>query len=135
MATRPRYPWTVDALDTSTTPATVLRSAAIEIGFSRQDVKGAIFYWSTTSAGVRRGKIPRRTPENHIVGKPPTTYSDGDKVKCVACRVVSRDGKYMAAPVSADSGNSLWILGVTTSGGSGSPSAPSAPNPEATGNS
>ncbi|WP_437712418.1 hypothetical protein WMF45_43090 [Sorangium sp. So ce448] len=105
--------WTVDALDTSTTPATVRRSAAVEIGFSRQDVKGAIFYWSTTSAGVRRGKISRQTPEDYIVGKPPTTYSDGDKVKCVACHVVSRDGKYMAAPVSANSGNSLWILGIT----------------------
>jgi hypothetical protein len=105
--------WTVDALDTTTSPATVRRSEAITIGFSKQDVEGAIFYWSTTSAGVRRGKISKQDPEDYIVGKPGTTYPDGDQVKCVACHVVSRDGKYMAAPVSADSGGSLWILEVT----------------------
>ncbi len=91
----------------------VHESAPITIGFSKQDVKGAIFYWSTTSAGVRRGKISRQNPEDYIVAKPPTTYPDGDAVKCVACHVVSRDGKYMAAPVSASSGQSVWVLGVT----------------------
>jgi hypothetical protein len=105
--------WTVDALDTTTTPPTVRRSDDIEIGFSKQDVEGAIFYWSTTSAGVRRGKISKQDPEDYIVGDPPTTYPDGDAVKCVACHVVSRDGKYMAAPVDATSGKSLWILEVT----------------------
>lgn len=105
--------WTVDALDTTTSPATVRRSDPITIGFSKQDVEGAIFYWSTTSAGVRRGKISKQDPEDYIVGKPATTYPDGDEVKCVGCHVVSRDGKYMAAPVQADSGGSLWILEVT----------------------
>lgn len=105
--------WTVDGLDTTKNPAVIHRSAPIEIGFSKQDVKGAIFYWSTTSAGVRRGKISKQNPEDYIVGKPPTTYPDGDAVQCVACHVVSRDGKYMAAPVQAKSGQSLWILGVT----------------------
>lgn len=104
--------WTVDALDPSTTPATVRRSGTITLGFSKQDVKGAIFYWSTTSAGVRRGKISKQTPEDYIVGKPGTTYGT-DQVKCVACHVVSRDGKYMAAPVQSTSGDSLWILEVT----------------------
>ncbi|HRI69994.1 MAG TPA: hypothetical protein PK156_37450 [Polyangium sp.] len=105
--------WTVAALDKTKTPPVVHESAPITIGFSKQDVKGAIFYWSTTSAGVRRGKISRQNPEDYIVAKPPTTYPDGDAVKCVACHVVSRDGKYMAAPVSASSGQSVWVLGVT----------------------
>lgn len=104
---------TVDGLEASKNPAVVHRSNPIEIGFSKQDVKGAIFYWSTTSAGVRRGKISKQNPEDYIVGKPATTYPDGDSVKCVACHVVSRDGQYMAAPVGADSGQSLWIMGVT----------------------
>ncbi len=104
--------WTVDALDTTTTPATVRRGTAITIGFSKHDVSGAIFYWSTTSAGVRRANVADAVPEDYIIGKPGTIYP-GDQVKCVACHVVSRDGKYMAAPVSASSGNSLWILGVT----------------------
>src|SRR4029453_8261110 len=36
-----------------------------------------------------------------------------DEVRCVACHVVSRDGKYMAAPVQAGSGGSLWLMEVT----------------------
>jgi hypothetical protein len=105
---------TVDALDTSTTPATVRRSAPITIGFSKQNVEGAIFYWSTTSAGVRRANISAAVPEDYITGRPPTTYaSPADQVKCVACHVVSRDGKYMLAPVQAMSGDSLWIMEVT----------------------
>jgi dipeptidyl aminopeptidase/acylaminoacyl peptidase len=105
--------WTVDALDKTKMPPVVHGSKPITIGFSKQDVKGAIFYWSTTSAGVRRGKISKQNPEDYIVAKPPTTYPDGDTVKCVACHVVSRDGKFMAAPVSATSGQSMWILGIT----------------------
>jgi hypothetical protein len=106
--------WTVDALDTTTKPPTVRRSASNEIGFSKQDVKGAIFYWSTTSAGIRRGKISQPNPEDYIVGKPtPTTYANKNQVGCVACHTVSRDGKYMVAPVVAKSGEGLWVMGVT----------------------
>jgi hypothetical protein len=104
--------WLVDALDTSTNPPTVRRSASIEIGFSQQDVEGAIFYWSTTSAGVRRGRISQQDPEDYIVGKPPTTYAN-DVVQCVACHVVSRDGKYLAAGVKSEQTDSLWVTEVT----------------------
>ncbi len=106
--------WTVDGLDASTTPPTVRRSAPITIGFSKQDVEGAIFYWSTTSAGIRRANISAATPEDYMTGKPSTTYTNpNDQVKCVACHVVSRDGKYMVAPVDAMSGGGLWITEVT----------------------
>lgn len=107
--------WVVDALDTSTTPPTIRRSAIVEIGFSKMDVKGAIFYWSTTSAGVRRGKLTSAVPEDYIVGKPVgTTYPGNDQVGCVACHTVSRDGRYMVAPVKASSGDSMWIMEVTS---------------------
>ena len=53
---------TVDGLDATTQPPTVRRSAAITIGFSKQDVLGAIFYWSTTSAGIRRANIAAARP-------------------------------------------------------------------------
>jgi len=105
---------TVDGLDTTTQPATIRRSAAITIGFSKQDVIGAIFYWSTTSAGIRRANIAAARPEDYITGKPSTTYTNPtDAVKCVACHVVSRDGKYLVAPVDATSGKSLWVTQVT----------------------
>jgi Tol biopolymer transport system component len=107
--------WTLDALDTSTVPATIRRAAPITIGFSKRDVTGAIFYWSTTSAGVRRANVHDAYPEDYITGKPGTTYSaPTNQVKCVACHVVSRDGKYLAAPVQASTGSGLWVAQVTT---------------------
>ncbi len=108
--------WTVDALDHSTTPATVRRGASIEIGFSRRDVQGAIFYWSTTSAGIRRAAIGDAAPEDYIDGKPGTTYDVEGKVKCVACHTVSRDGTKIVAPVdSQNTSQSLWVMDVTPS--------------------
>jgi hypothetical protein len=105
---------TVDGLDTAMAPPTVRRSASISIGFSLYNVEGAIFYWSTTAAGVRRANISAAEPESYITGKPQTVYTNpADAVKCVACHVVSRDGKYMVAPVQADSGGSLWVMEVT----------------------
>lgn len=105
--------WVVDALDDSTQPPTVRRSDAIEIGFSKQDVEGAIFYWSTTNAGIRRGRISQQDPENYVAGKnPQTVYPNEGAVKCVACHVVSRSGKYLAAPTSAST-DSLWVYEVT----------------------
>jgi hypothetical protein len=113
--------WVVDALDESAATPVIRRSTTTVIGFSKQDVEGAIFYWSTTSAGVRRGKLSQLEPEDYIVGKPVgTSYPDGDEVGCVACHTVSRDGRYMVAPVKADSGGSLWIMEVT-------PAAPPTP--------
>ena len=105
--------WYVDALDTSTNPPTVRRSDPIEIGFSKQDVEGAIFYWSTTNAGIRRGRISQQDPENYVAGKAPqTVYPVDNAVACVACHVVSRSGKYLAAPTQADT-DGLWIYEVT----------------------
>jgi hypothetical protein len=105
--------WTIDALDTSTVPATIRRAAPITIGFSRRDVKGAVFYWSTTSAGVRRANVADAVPEDYVTGKPGTVYANGDSVDCVACHVVSRDGKYLAAPTKATWGDGLTIYEVT----------------------
>jgi hypothetical protein len=104
--------FTLDGLDRSGATPVVRRAAPITIGFSRRDVVGAIFYWSTTVAGVRRANIRDAVPENYIAAG--TAYTNPtDTVKCVACHVVSRDGRYLAAPVQSALTQSLWITGVT----------------------
>lgn len=79
--------------------ANVYRSAPITLGFSKRDVKGAIFYWSTTAAGVRRASVSDNDPEDYVVGKPVGTVlpNGAGTVKCVACHTVSRSGKKMVA--------------------------------------
>jgi len=112
--------WTVEALDPSTNPPTVRQSMPITLGFSKQDVKGAIFYWSTTSAGIRRGRISQQNPEDYVNGKPVATQYGSNAIRCVACHVVSRDGKYIAAPTESTESKGLWVYQVT-------PAAPPTP--------
>jgi dipeptidyl aminopeptidase/acylaminoacyl peptidase len=76
-------------------------------------VKGAIFYWSTTAKGIRRANIAASAPENYLTGLPSTVYPVDNKVKCVACHVVSRDGKYLLGAVDAEEAKGLWITEVT----------------------
>lgn len=77
----------------------VYRAPSIQLGFSKRDVKGAIFYWSTTAAGIRRASVSDRDPEAYVVAKPTATVlpNSNGSVKCVACHTVSRSGKKIAA--------------------------------------
>jgi hypothetical protein len=104
--------WTVDGLDAA---KNIHRAGPITIGFSKRDVTGAVFYWSTTSAGIRRAAIDDSTPEDYVDGKPGTMYAGppADTVQCVACHYVSRSGKVLVAPTQSKLHNSLWIYDVT----------------------
>ncbi|MBI5479933.1 MAG: hypothetical protein HY906_13795 [Deltaproteobacteria bacterium] len=80
--------------------ATVFAAAPITLRFSKSRVEGAIFYWSTTAAGVRRATVSDARPEDFFA--PATVYyPDGKTVgTCVACHVVSRSGQRLAAQVN-----------------------------------
>lgn len=91
----------------------VYRSASIEIGFSKKPVPGAIFYWSTTVAGIRRATVSDYAPEPYAVAKPvPTKLPYSGDVKCVACHTISRDGKKMIAATQAQSASSVFVYDV-----------------------
>lgn len=103
---------TVDGVDM--TGGTVFRGPSIMLGFSRRDVKGAIFYWSTTSAGVRRATVSDNAPEPYVVGKPiPSRLSDGSTVQCVACHTVSRSGRKLFGGTKTSIDTGLFVYDVT----------------------
>lgn len=103
---------TVDGTDSA--GATVYRGAPITLGFSRRDVRGAIFYWSTTSAGVRRATVSDSAPEPYVVGTPvPSTLSDGSDVQCVACHTVSRSGRKLFGGTKTNIDTGLFVYDVT----------------------
>lgn len=103
---------TVDGIDAA--GGTVFRGPSITLGFSRRDVKGAIFYWSTTSAGVRRATVSDNAPEPYVVAKPiPSVLSDTSVVKCVACHTVSRSGRKLFAYTSTSVDTGLFVYDVT----------------------
>jgi hypothetical protein len=85
-------------------PTTIYESAAYTFHFSKKDVPGAIYYWSTTVAGVRRGAMGDPGPTNFYT----PLQANG---KCVACHTLSKNGKVMAADVG---GESLGVVQVTT---------------------
>jgi hypothetical protein len=84
-------------------PGTVYEAAPVTLSFSKQPVPGAIYYWSTTVKGVRRGRMEELSPTNFLT----PSETDG---KCVACHTLSRNGKAMAADVG---GENLWVVDVT----------------------
>jgi hypothetical protein len=93
---------TIDGASTAA-PGRFYRSAPITLGFSRGPVPGAIYYWSTTAAGVRRGTVSDAAPTNFLT----PDQTDG---RCVACHTLSRRGNRLGADVG---GNKLWIVEVS----------------------
>jgi hypothetical protein len=93
---------TVTGVDT-TKPGTVYKSKSIEALFSKKEVPGAIYYWSTTVAGVRKATVSDAAPTNFL-----TPAQTG---QCVACHTLSRNGKRLGADVG---GETEWIAEVST---------------------
>src|SRR6185436_19037878 len=87
----------------SAAATTIYESPAYTIHFSRQAVPGALYYWSTTAQGVRRGALGDAAPTNFMT--PPQAQN-----KCVACHTLSRNGKRMAADVG---GETLTVVDVS----------------------
>jgi hypothetical protein len=83
-------------------PGTVYASKAYDFSFSKSPVPGALYYWSTTVAGVRRGLLSDLAPTNFLT----PAEADGN---CVACHTLSRNGKRLAADVG---GENLWVVDV-----------------------
>ncbi|MFL5347279.1 MAG: hypothetical protein ACJ8AT_21050 [Hyalangium sp.] len=102
---------TVDGVSASDTH--VYRAPPIDLSFSKRDVRGAIFYWSTTAAGVRRASVSDNAPEAYVVAKPvPTTLPNSAVVKCVACHTVSRSGKKLFGGTQTSSATGEFVYDV-----------------------
>jgi hypothetical protein len=79
----------------SATSGTIYESPAYTIRFSKNPVPGAIYYWSTTVAGIRRGRLGDPAPQNFLT-------PDEAQGKCVACHTLSRNGKRLAADIGGE---------------------------------
>ncbi len=82
--------WTVSGLETAS-PAKVWQSKPITLLFSDAEVEGAIYYWSTGTAGVMKALVSDPIPVKFY-----TDPQAADADTCVACHTLSRDGKRLA---------------------------------------
>lgn len=78
---------------------------------------GAIYYWSTTLKGVRRGSLEDGTTADYLT--PTTGLTDAEAAaltpdqvaaRCVACHTLSRGGKHMSVALPGDQ---LGLVGIT----------------------
>ncbi|MFT3764074.1 MAG: hypothetical protein QM820_00895 [Minicystis sp.] len=91
---------TIEAADPAK-PGSFYVGTSIDIHFSKKPVPGAIYYWSTTAAGVLRASVADAAPKSFM--------TPNEVGKCVACHTLSRNGKRLGADVG---GETLWVVGV-----------------------
>ena len=72
-------------------PGDVWQSKPITLHFSDAEVEGAIYYWSTGSAGIMKALVSDPIPVKFY-----TDPMASDEGTCVACHTLSRDGKRLA---------------------------------------
>jgi hypothetical protein len=116
--------FTIASLDLAS-PSSYEQSPTYTIHVSRTDITGAVFYWSTTAKGVRRGTFgslatdggppPSPGPNDYVTQAvfPPNDYDSdptcpsdsnnaGRPCTCAACHTLSRDGKKLAVSLPGD---------------------------------
>jgi hypothetical protein len=76
-------------------PTVVWQSPKYTLRVAPHRVGGAIYYWSTTVQGVRRGTLDGRDAGDYLT--PPVA-----KGQCVACHTLSRSGKRLSIALPGD---------------------------------
>jgi hypothetical protein len=66
--------------------------AEVRVDVVTADVRGAIYYWDLSDGRMQRIDETGRAP---AIPKPPANPTDANN-RCVACHVVSRDGRYLS---------------------------------------
>ncbi len=107
--------FSIASLD-SAQPSSMSVSPTYILHVARTDITGAVYYWSTTVQGIRRGNfggalgdggvVSRPAPVDYITNTvyPPTTEAPANR--CAACHTLSRDGTKLAVSLNGD------VLGI-----------------------
>jgi TolB protein len=75
----------------SAAPDMITRSQTITLYYSRSEVLGALYYWSTGAQGVLKATISSAVATKFF------TDPSGDDETCVSCHTVSRNGRKLSA--------------------------------------
>ena len=108
--------FSIAAMDLSH-PDKISVSPKYTLHVARTDITGAVYYWSTTAKGIRRGNFGGPAPTDGGVAKRPApidyltnstypTTTEGVDARCAACHTLSRDGTKLAVSLNGD------VLGI-----------------------
>jgi WD40-like Beta Propeller Repeat len=84
----------ISAIDVAA-PSAVWESPSYSLHVAPTRVGGAIYYWSTTVQGVRRGTLDGRDAADYLTPRQA-------KGQCVACHTLSRSGKRLSIALPGD---------------------------------
>jgi hypothetical protein len=102
-------PVTVTVRGTDDGGTAVGKSASIDLVFSKEDIRGGLYYWSTTLRSILRWDFTAAVQDNTPVVSP----ADGDGSTCVGCHALSRDGTKMVSTLGGQNDGRilLWDVG------------------------
>jgi hypothetical protein len=85
------------------------KSAAAKVTFSKDDVRGGLYYWSTTLKSILRWDFgsASQTAAETVVGP-----SDGDGSTCVGCHSLSRDGVKLVATLGGQNDGRILLWDI-----------------------
>ena len=84
-------------------------SAAAALTFAKEDLRGGLYYWTTTLQSIERWDFgsTTQTTAATVVGP-----ADGDGKTCVGCHALSRDGNKMVATLGGQNDGRLLLWDV-----------------------
>jgi hypothetical protein len=100
---------TVTVRGTDDAGAAVGHSASIKISFSRDDVRGGLYYWTTTLKSIERWDFASTTQTKAETVVSPT---DGDGTTCVGCHSLSHDGTKMVATLGGQNDGRILLWDI-----------------------
>jgi hypothetical protein len=81
----------------------------VGITFSKDDLRGALYYWTTTQSSIERWDFASTSQIAAVTVAGP---ADGDGKTCVGCHALSRDGKKMIATLGGQNDGRLLLWDV-----------------------
>ena len=106
---------TISVRGTQQSNGTVGSSTPIHMAFSKQNLEGGLYYWSTTGPtnGIYRINLETSTVEQYYITPQAPADNNGQK-NCIGCHTISHDGKKMAVVLGGGHVSDLVQLDVAT---------------------
>jgi hypothetical protein len=88
-------------------------SASLKVAFTKDDLRGGLYYWTTTLKSIMRWDFASTT---QTAAETVVSPADGDGTTCVGCHALSRDGSRMVASLGGQSDGRilLWDIAKKT---------------------
>jgi hypothetical protein len=85
------------------------QSASVQMTFSKDDVRGGLYYWTTTLKSIERWDFASTTQTQAETVVSP---ADGDGTTCVGCHAISHDGTRMVATLGGQNDGRILLWDI-----------------------